>query len=138
MDKKDISSKYVLNGNYLQFKLNEDYNKNIDLIIDPTLIFSTFTGSTADNWGFTATYDAVGNLYLGGYVNTEQFGGSYPTTTGAFQTTYGGGTGGGSGTGSGNGFSSDMGITKFNSLGTALLYSTYLGGLTMKILIACL
>ncbi|HAP02229.1 MAG TPA: hypothetical protein DCQ93_09930 [Bacteroidetes bacterium] len=126
--KKDISSKYVLNGNYLQFKLNEDYNKNIDLIIDPTLIFSTFTGSTADNWGFTATYDAVGNLYLGGYVNTEQFGGSYPTTTGAFQTTYGGGTGGGSGTGSGNGFSSDMGITKFNSLGTALLYSTYLGG----------
>lgn len=127
-NKIPVSTKYVLTGNVLQFDVNEKYNRNEDLIIDPTLIFSTFTGSTADNWGFTATYDNTGNLYLGGYVNTEQFGGAYPTTVGAFQTTYGGGTGGGAGNGNGNGFSSDMGITKFNATGTTMIYSTYLGG----------
>ncbi|MEI7802551.1 MAG: hypothetical protein WCI97_07905, partial [Bacteroidota bacterium] len=123
-----VKCKYELKDNVLQFKMQDKVNSNYDLIIDPTLIFSTFTGSTADNWGFTATYDELGDLYLGGYVNTEQFGGAYPTTAGAFQTTYGGGTGGGSGNGNGNGFSSDMGITKFNNTGTALIYSTYLGG----------
>ncbi len=128
LHKTIINSEYVLKGNILQFKIKSNYSKNEDLIIDPTLIFSTFTGSTADNWGFTSTYDDLGNLYLGGYVNTEQFGGTYPTTVGAFQTVYGGGTGGGAGSGNGNGFSSDIGITKFNNTGTALIYSTYLGG----------
>ena len=118
-----VKCKYELNNNLLKFKLIENYNSSKDLIIDPTLVFSTYTGSTADNFGYTATYDDAGNLYMGGYVNTVQFGGAYPTTAGAFQIAFGGGT-----STSGIQFPCDMGITKFNATGTALIYSTYLGG----------
>jgi len=91
------------------------------LIIDPTLIFSTYTGSTINNWGSTATYDSLGNMYAGGYilVSGNGSGSGYPTSTGAYQTTFAGGVGG---------FKTDMTITKFNAAGTAIVYSTYLGG----------
>ncbi len=111
-EKKEITCVYVLNeANEITYEFPRGYNKTIDLIIDPTLVFSSYTGSTADNFGFTATYDAAGNLYAGGNVFA---GGSYPTV-GAFS-------------GSFNGGYYDMAITKFNATGTALIYSTYLGG----------
>lgn len=37
-------------------------------MIDPTLIFSTFSGSTADNFGYSATYDSRGEVYAAGSV----------------------------------------------------------------------
>jgi hypothetical protein len=40
-------------------------------VIDPTEIFCSFTGSTSDNWGYSATYDNAGNLYMGGIVLDE-------------------------------------------------------------------
>ena len=43
------------------------------LIIDPTLIFSSFTGSAGDNWGFTATYGPDGSFFGGG-INFSFFG----------------------------------------------------------------
>lgn len=94
----------------LQFEVG-NYDTEHPLTIDPTIVFSSFTGSAADNWGFTATYDNDGNLYAGGMV----FGGNYPTNTGAYQSAYGGGN-------------TDVSIFKFNSDGSALLYSTFLGG----------
>ena len=98
-------------GNKVSFAFPNGYDKTEKLIIDPTLIFSTPTGSTASNFGFTATYDATGNAYGGGNV----FGAGYPVTVGAFQNAFqGGGT--------------DAGITKFNPTGTTAIFSTYLGG----------
>jgi len=85
-------------------------------VIDPTLVFSSFSGSTADNWGYTATYDAQENLYGGGVV----FGVGYPTTPGAFDATYNDPTTGIS--------RMDIGITKFSKDGTQRIYSTYIGG----------
>jgi gliding motility-associated-like protein len=96
------------------------HNPTDTLVIDPLVVFSSFTGSLADNWGFTATYDAAGNLYAGGIALAN----GYPTTTGAFQTTHGNPT-------SSVPFSPmgiDIGITKFNAQGNNLLYSTYIGG----------
>lgn len=90
------------------------YDRKIPLVIDPKLIFASFSGSTADNWGFTATYDDQGNLYGGGIV----FNPGYPTSPGAFDPTFA--------PGSNN--SIDAGITKFSANGTQRLYSTYLGG----------
>ena len=56
-------------------------------------------------------------MYVGGIA----FSVGYPTTTGAYQTTYIGG--------SGIGFpGNDISITKFSPDGTSLMYSTYLGG----------
>lgn len=87
------------------------YNPNYTLFIDPDLIFSTYTGSTSDNWGFTATYDSENNAYLGGIV--EGFG--YPVSMGAIQTEYAGGNW-------------DIGLIKLDPTGKKRLYATYLGG----------
>ena len=57
------------------------------LVIDPTLIFSTFSGSTSNNFGYTATFDRDGFLYSG----STAFGGTYPTTTGAYDRSFNGG-----------------------------------------------
>src|SRR5690606_32640004 len=81
-------------------------------------IFCSFTGSQSDNWGYTATYDAGGNLYAGGIV----FGSNYPVTTGAFQTVWAGG----GNTGESTGF--DIGIMKFSPQGNQRIYATFLGG----------
>ena len=115
--KKRISCKFVLNGDILSFKIDEKYNKNIDLIIDPILIFSTYSGSSANNWGETATYDELGHLYAGSIA----FGNGYDVTTGSYDMFFNGGIGtGGNGT--------DICISKFSSDGDSLKYSTYLGG----------
>lgn len=114
-----VECNFSLNGNILSFDFPNGYNSNADLVIDPaTLIFASYTGSTADNWGYTATYDEEGNLYGGGIV----FGTGYPIITGSYQEVFGGGdpmsySGG-----------CDIGISKFNPDGTSLIYSTYLGG----------
>jgi gliding motility-associated-like protein len=115
---KQVKCRYVLRGNILSFDVLEPYNNEIELIIDPELIFSTYSGSTADNFGFTATYDNEGYLYSGSSI----FGNGYPTTVGAYQTSFAGGTGQGALIGT------DIGITKYNLTGTGLVYSTYIGG----------
>lgn len=116
--KVEVSCKYVLDGNKLSFAVQGNYNKSLPLIIDPTLVAATYTGSTADNWGFTATYDQAGNIYTGGIAASA----GYPTTPGAFQSTFGGGGFGGIG------YPFDITISKLNPTGTAFIYSTYYGG----------
>lgn len=116
--RKEVPVKYVLNGNTVKLK-SSGYDPSQTLIIDPTLVFSSFTGSASDNWGYTATYDAGGNLYAGGIV----FGNNYPVTAGAFQRTFAGGN---TQTGEDRGF--DIAIMKFNATGTQRVYATYLGG----------
>lgn len=114
---REVPCHYRLDGAEVRFEFPEGYDKRQNLIIDPTIVFATLTGSTADNWGFSATYDHAGNLYAGGISN----GLGYPVTTGAFQTTFGGGTPGSS-------MPCDITISKFNPSGTGLVYSTYIGG----------
>jgi gliding motility-associated-like protein len=109
-----VSSKYHLKNNVVRFTLG-DYDKNAPLIIDPTLIFSTFTGSKSDNWGYTATYGGDGSLYSGGIV----FGEGFPVSTGAYQSTF---------NSSGGQSQFNMGIMKFNPTGTQRVYATYIGG----------
>ena len=115
--KKEVSCKYVIKNHELRFKVSE-YNPNETLIIDPSLIFCSFTGSTSDNWGFTATYGPDGSMFGGGIV----FGDGFPYSPGAFQTHYGGGA-----TGFGNG-GFDIGIIKLTPNGSGRVYATYIGG----------
>ncbi len=117
----EVACNYQLNNSVLTFQFPKGYNENIDLVIDPTLVFSSYSGSFSDNWGSSATHDNAGNMFLGGIA----LGSSYPTTTGAFQTDFGGGSGS---------EPSDIAITKFNATGTAKLYSTYLGGSSNELL----
>ncbi len=114
--KNEISCKYVVKDNVLRFDV-KNYDPTTTLIIDPVVIFCSFSGSSADNWGYTATYGPDGSMYGGGTV----FNSGFPTSPGAFQTTFQGGVGG-----AGNGF--DIGIIKLSSNGSNRMYATYLGG----------
>ncbi|HEX8332755.1 MAG TPA: hypothetical protein VF622_09030, partial [Segetibacter sp.] len=76
--KKEVGARFKVSGNTVRFQL-EDFAKGTTLVIDPTLIFSTFSGSTADNWGYTATFGPDGSFYGGGIV----FGQGFPVSNGA-------------------------------------------------------
>jgi gliding motility-associated-like protein len=115
--KKVISSKFKLIEENVSFEIGT-YNKNEDLIIDPELVFSTFSGSSSDNWSHTATFDNNGNLYAGGTV----FGVSFPSTLNSLQPKAA------SISGSTLGLTTDIVIMKYSSDGQKLLYSTFLGG----------
>ncbi|MCS6904468.1 MAG: PKD domain-containing protein [Bacteroidia bacterium] len=104
------------------FKLQGNYNPEFPLVIDPVLVFSTYTGSFADNWGYTATYDEAGALYSGGIVHDV----GYPVSPGALQINFGGKM-------QGNypqslWYGSDIALIKYNSTGTNRIWATYLGG----------
>ncbi len=116
--KKEVVCNFRVLGNTVRFDV-ASYAKNTVLVIDPTLIFSTFTGSTSDNWGYTATYGPDGSFYAGGVV----FGPGFRTTPGAFQTAFGGGLSDEEGLGA-----YDIGIMKFSSNGSKVVYATYIGG----------
>ena len=118
--KKEVVCDYSVKGNIVKFSIAGDYDKTEILIIDPSIVFYGYTGSNADNWGFTATYDPQGNFYAGGIV----FGsfGFYPVSNGAFQTTFGGGVP------EGDISAIDIGIMKFDPSGANRVYATYIGG----------
>lgn len=125
-DKIVVPCNYHIARNTVSFEFPEGYDHNYLLVIDPTIThWASFTGSTADNWGFTATYDDTGNFYMGGIVNCLAIagGGAYPVSPGAYQTTWGGGQGAGA-----IQFGSDYGIMKLSPDGSSRIYATYIGG----------
>ncbi len=112
---EEVPCSYVLTPigdgkNRLTFDLGS-YDPSRALIIDPEIEFASFVGSSADSWGFTAAYDDAGRLIGGSGVR----GAGYPTTAGAISNAFSGGD-------------FDFGISVFSPDGSALEYSTYLGG----------
>jgi hypothetical protein len=79
------------------------------------LIYSTYLGGNLDDAGRGIAVDSAGNAIITGFTNSVDF----PVTAGAFQSTFGGLTDGGL---------SDVFVAKLNASGSALVYSTYLGG----------
>ncbi|WP_315820830.1 SBBP repeat-containing protein [Paraflavitalea speifideaquila] len=106
----------LVDKNTVKFRV-ANYSKTSTLVIDPTLVFCSFTGSPANQYGYTATPGPDGSLFSGGIV----FGNGFPTTPGAYQTGYVGGDNVNSLGGI------DMGIFKFTPDGRRS-YATYLGG----------
>ena len=88
-----------------------DYDPTLPLVIDPILVYSSFLGSGADDGAYEVSVDTAGNAFVTGYTA----GVGFPTTAGAYDSTY-------------NGGASDAFVTKLNSSGTAAIYSTYFGG----------
>lgn len=107
----EVPSRFRLDGDLLTFQLPEGHDPARPLTIDPVLNFGSYSGSTGDNFGFTATYDASGHLYGGGNV----FDIGYPYTSGALDASFNGGV-------------CDIGISKWTPDGTDLVWSTYIGG----------
>src|SRR2546425_22124 len=108
--RRKVTGGYVLlGGKKVGFDVGA-YDRNRPLVIDPTLAYSTYLGGSSFDRGAHIVVDSAGNAYVTGPTSSSNF----PTTTGAFQTTFGG--------------QFDVYVTKLNSSGSALVYSTYLGG----------
>lgn len=106
-----VRCEYAIDGARITYVLPDGYDRSARLVIDPTVVFSSYSGSSGDNFGFTATYDASGHLYGGGMVRSP----GYPTTLGVAQANYGGGE-------------NDIAVSKFTPTGNTLVWSTYIGG----------
>ncbi len=117
-DSIPVACSYELEGNKVRFRFPQGLEEDRKLVIDPTLVFSTYSGSGSDNFGYTATFDSEGFLYSG----STAFGNNYPVTVGAYQTSWAGGSG------AGNLAGTDIALSKYDTSGTFLVWSTYLGG----------
>jgi hypothetical protein len=86
------------------------YDPRRPLVIDPVLVYSTYLGGASGDIGYGIAVDSAGSAYVTGSTNSSEF----PTTPGAFDTTFDGYI--------------DAFVTKLEASGAALVYSTYLGG----------
>jgi RHS repeat-associated protein len=85
------------------------YDVTRPLVIDPVLVYSTYLGGSGSDGGAGIAVDSAGNAYVTGSTSSTNF-----PTSNPFQAA------------SGNG--SDVFVAKLNAAGSALVYSTYLGG----------
>ncbi len=113
----EIDCSFQLQENTLTFNLGF-YDEDLELIIDPELIFATFCGSTSDNFGMTATFANDGKGYSAGIV----YGNTYPTPGPAWNTTTNitvpdVGT-----------VTTDVFVSKYSEDGTTMLWTNFIGG----------
>ncbi|MBC8144263.1 MAG: SBBP repeat-containing protein, partial [bacterium] len=113
---RDVASAFHLVGDQLSFDIGP-YDHSHVLVIDPVRRWSTYYGGPSNellNGGDPTEVDREGNAIVTGYVNANNF----PVTTGAHQTTNGGGD--------------DAFVVKLNGNG-ALQWATYYGGTSGEI-----
>jgi len=103
----------ITNSKAVRFELGA-YDHSRELVIDPAVGFSTFIGGSQNDYGYGIAVDATGNVYIGG----QTFSPDFPISSDAHQSGCGGGD-----CALGDGF-----ITKLNSTGSDVIYSTYFGG----------
>lgn len=95
------------------------YNVQLPLIIDPVLVFATYNGANSDNFGMTATYGYDASAYAAGIVYGNNFplpslasfdtNSNFNSIAGAYGIT-------------------DVFITRYTADGSAMLWSSFLGG----------
>ncbi len=108
--RRNVSGRYVLKGgNRIGFEV-ESYDATRVLVIDPVIDYSTFYGGIGSDEGLAIAIDTDGNAYVAGTTYSNNF-----NTVAPLQSTNRGGK-------------FDAFVTKINASGSAILYSTYLGG----------
>jgi Bacterial Ig-like domain (group 3)/IPT/TIG domain/Beta-propeller repeat/Dockerin type I domain len=113
--RREIEGQYVLRGKRRASFHVGSYDATRELVIDPVLVYSTYLGGTGDEEATAVAVDDSGSAYITGTTSSADF----PTTANAFQTLTSGG------------YSGDIFVTKLNPAGSALVYSTYLGGVDL-------
>jgi hypothetical protein len=107
--RREIASRYALKGKQeVVFELGE-YDRARPLVIDPVMAYSTFLGGSDNEYALSIAVDAAGNTYVSGLTFSLDFPTANPLQPNP------GGTG-------------DVFVVKLNPEGSALVYSTYLGG----------
>jgi len=116
--RQELDCKYILKDNIVRFEI-KNRDPKATIVIDPIAMYCSFSGSTADNWGFTATYGPDKAMYGGGIVREAN---GFPVSPGAFQTTWGNGN-------SDHPGPMDIGIIKLSAPNLSnRVYATYIGG----------
>jgi len=107
--RREVAADYFVSYNSrVSFRL-ANYDTSKELYIDP-VVYATYLGGTAQDVGYGIAVDSAGDVYITGNTVSTNF----PITAGDFQSTL-------------NGVSNAF-VAKINPEGTALVYSTYLGG----------
>lgn len=127
--KSKIENRQLLNGRYILrgkhgigFEV-ASYDHSEPLIIDPVLSYSTYLGGVGQDTAFGIAVDSTGNAYVTGGTSSTNF----PTTAGTFNQVSSGASlcAGGAAASDPCG---DVFVTMLNPGGTAVVYSTYIGG----------
>ncbi len=101
--------------------LDESHNGSSDVFVTQltpgldALVYSTYLGGSASDEARGIGVDATGAAYIAGITGDPGVGTPFPTTPGAYDSSYNGGSG-------------DAFVAKLNPLGSGLVYSTVLGG----------
>lgn len=108
--RREVQAEFDLQGKRgLKFRVGP-HDASLPLVIDPVVIFSTYLGGNNTESSCNIALDPQGNIYVAGSTISTNF-----PVLGALQATNRAG-------------SNDLFVTKLNSNGTALVYSTYIGG----------
>ena len=107
--RREVAAGYEVGADgRVRFSLGE-YDREAPLVIDPTIVYSTYLGGSGGEQGLEVAVDSAGNAYVSGFTNSTNF-----PTANAVQAA--------------NAGFQDAFVAKINAAGTALVYSTYLGG----------
>ncbi len=107
--RRSISGGWILRGRRAAGFRVSSYDRRRSLVIDPTLVYSTYLGGSGVDVGRDIAVDSSDNAYVCGYTASTNF-----PTMNPLQGANAGG--------------SDAFVAKLNAAGSALVYSTYLGG----------
>jgi hypothetical protein len=108
-----VDSSYAVQGDGQSgygFTIGSDYDRSRPLVIDPGLGYSTFVGGTGSDSGRGIAVDDEGSAYVTGQTASAD----YPTSPGAYDPSYNANV--------------DVFVTKFDRSGSAIAYSTFIGG----------
>ncbi|MFA6059114.1 MAG: gliding motility-associated C-terminal domain-containing protein [Taibaiella sp.] len=127
---KEVASRYQIKGNVVSFDFPDGYDKSVPLVIDPEVIFSTYSGAAyipppsfyayAGLPAHATTYDKAGKLYSSVTINSL----GWPVTLGAYQSL--------------PNTKRDIAINVFEPDGTSIAYATYFGGISNEIALTML
>ena len=117
--KQSVAGRFVLSGNTVSFDVGR-YDRDLPLVIDPVISYSTWLGGSGADVGYGLAVAPDGSAFIAGDTGSVNFPtkgsvscGGTPPVTSSYQC---------------NLPANDAFITKLNPAGSALVYSTYLGG----------
>ncbi len=107
---KEVEGRYrLLDGGEVSFTVS-GYDRNLPLVIDPLISFSTYLGGAGSDYAYDVAVDSTGNIYVAGTTYSAEL----PAVAGAYDSSLSS--------------SPDFFVSKLTPDGSSVVFSTYLGG----------